>query len=349
MTNYLYQFGVNNTKLYKQKCIFIIMKYTLFFALFNIVFGVNNIDTRYLSDFNNFIKRYERNYTNTTEYWHRYGAFEKNIEHINLVNSKNLSYRLGVNHFADLTFDEFNHTYLTPFRNNSRNFRLFNKTHNMTLPDSVDWRANGLVTDVKDQGQCGSCWAFSAVAAMEGQHARKTGKLVSLSEQNLVDCASNFGCDGCEGGWMNNAMEYVHYNHGVDTEQSYPYTAMDGTCSYNNSNVGANVSSVVNITRGDTDALLQALATVGPISVAIDAEYDFQLYDSGIFTSTTCSNTSLDHAVTAVGYGVTVDGHKFYMIKNSWGTDWGMDGYVYWNRDIDDMCGVTQVTTYPLM
>ena len=149
--------------------------------------------------------------------------------------------------------------------------------------------------------------------------------------------------------WMNNAMEYVHYNHGVDTEQSYPYTAMDGTCSYNSSNIGANVSSVVNITRGDTEALLQALATVGPISVAIDAEYDFQLYDSGIFTSTTCSNTSLDHAVTAVGYGVTVDGHKFYMIKNSWGTDWGMDGYVYWNRDIDDMCGVTQVTTYPIM
>ena len=149
----------------------------------NIVSGQglrNNIDTRYLSNFNNFIKRYGRNYTNTTEYWHRYGAFEKNMEHINLVNSKNLSYRLGVNHFADLTFEEFNHTYLTPFRGNnsrhSRNFRLFNKTHNMSLPDSVDWRANGLVTDVKDQGQCGSCWAFSAVAAMEGQHARKTGK-----------------------------------------------------------------------------------------------------------------------------------------------------------------------------
>ena len=307
------------------------------------VFG---LDYRYLNDFNHFIKKYNKEYKTDDEYWSRYSQFESNVQHINMVNSKNLSYSLGINQYADLSFNEFNDLYLTPFRHTNKNYNV-HKSRNTYLPTSVDWRADNMVTDVKDQGQCGSCWAFSAVAAMEGQHAKNTSNLVSLSEQNLVDCDTT--CYGCNGGWMNNAMEYVINNKGIDTENSYPYTGNDGLCNYNSTNSGANFSNVVNITKGDTHGLLDAVARIGPVSVAIDAEYNFQLYKSGIFTSTTCSTTSLDHGVTVVGYGVSNKGIKYYIIKNSWNTGWGMDGYVYWNRDIDNMCGIAEAASYPIV
>jgi cathepsin L len=144
-------------------------------------------------------------------------------------------------------------------------------------------------------------------------------------------------------------MRYVIHNHGIDTETSYPYTAMDGTCSFNKSNVGATFKQTVNITSGDMNALYHAIAHVGPISVAIDAEDDFQFYSSGIFNSTTCSKDQLDHAVLAVGYSVTEDGHKYIMIKNSWGGDWGMNGYIYFSADQDNMCGVATDASYPMV
>ena len=144
-------------------------------------------------------------------------------------------------------------------------------------------------------------------------------------------------------------MDYVLNNSGIDTESSYPYNADDGTCSYNKSNDGANITGVVKLPVGNMIALYDALAFVGPISVALDAEGDFQMYSSGIFTSTECSSDMLDHAVLAVGYGVSANGTKYLMIKNSWGTNWGMDGYIYFSRDIDNMCGIATDATYPLV
>ena len=255
-----------------------------------------------------------------------------------------------MNKFGDISKEEFKNSFfgyqrrqtnrLTPF--SLQNIHFYNP--NYKIPDSVDWRANGLVTNVKNQGACGSCWAFSAVAAMEGQHARATGNLVSLSEQDIVDCDSD--SYGCEGGWPNRAIQYVINNSGIDTELSYPYTAIDGNCSFNNSKKGATFSKVINILNNDTH-LKHAVATVGPISVSIDAEHDFQFYSHGIYTSNKCSPDSLNHAVTAVGYGISFNGDKYYIIKNSWGSDWGMNGYIYFNSDIPNMCGITEDTCYP--
>ena len=274
-----------------------------------------------------------------------YFTFQDNKERIDSHNGRNHTWKMGINGFTDLSRDEYKKIYL---RTNisSRDNPIFKKMP-MGIPAAIDWRAENLVTNIKDQGQCGSCWAFSAVGSIEGANAKKTGNLTSLSEQNLVDCAEDFGCEGCNGGWMNAAMEYVHFNRGIDSEDDYPYSAMDGTCQYIQNKSAATVKSVVNISRGDSDALLHAVATIGPISVAIDAEDDFQLYHSGIYTSTECDIESLDHGVLVVGYGVTSIGKKYYIIKNSWGTSWGMDGYIYWDRDVPNMCGIAQAASYP--
>lgn len=314
-------------------------------------------NTKYVIEFKNYVKQYGKIY-NKSEYDKRYTIFSNNMDYISFSN-KNTSktYKLGINKFTDLTRKEFNHKYLNLKINisdyNSRphhHQHIHNHTsQNKTIPTSMDWRASGIVTDVKDQGQCGSCWAFSAVGAIEGQHALNTSQLVSLSEQNLVDCATNYSCDGCGGGFPDDAMEYVLNNSGIDTEASYTYNADDGTCSYNKSNDGANISGIVRLPKNNMTTLYDALATVGPISVALDAEGDFQMYSSGVFTSTECSSDMLDHAVLAIGYGVTANGTKYLMIKNSWGADWGMDGYIYFSAEIDNMCGIASYASYPLV
>ena len=304
-----------------------------------------------LNSYMNYIKKYNKQY-NTSEFWTRYNIYLKNMEYITYHNKySNKSYSLGVNSFTDWSRSEFEQTYLSNKYTPNRNYEHQNQHHQKTqgLPVSVDWRAKGWVTNVKNQQQCGSCWAFSAVGAMEGQHANATGNLVSLSEQNLVDCSGAYGCYGCNGGWPEASMRYVIHNHGIDTEVSYPYTGMDGTCNYNGTNSGATFHKTVNITSGDMNALYHAIAYVGPISVAIDAEGDFQFYNNGIFNSTSCSKTELDHAVLAVGYGVTEDGHKFIMVKNSWGADWGMDGYIYFSADQPNLCGIATDASYPLV
>ena len=298
------------------------------------------------SEFNNYINEFNKNY-DTPNYWHHYSLFQKNMEKIRNHNNNNHTWKMGINNFTDLSDKEYKDIYLgtnVQFKNNS----IFQKIK-MEIPDSVDWRAENLVTNIKNQYQCGSCWAFSAVGSMEGAYAKKTGNLTSLSEQNLVDCADNFGCQGCGGGWMNAAMEYVHYNHGIDSEADYPYTATNGVCKYEKNESVLTVNKVINITKGDSEALLLAVATIGPISVAINAEQDFQLYQSGIYSSTECGLEPLDHGVLIVGYGVTSTGKKYYIIKNSWGTTWGMNGYMYWDRDVLNMCGIAQAASYPIV
>ena len=294
----------------------------------------------YLSDYN---KHYHED-----EFWRRFNIYQDNVKYIQAHNNKSNSYQMGINKFTDMSRSEFGTTYLSnTYYSHSK--PCVNQSRLLGIPDSVDWRANGWVTDVKDQGQCGSCWAFSAIGAIEGYHANSTKQLVSLSEQNLLDCSYGFGCDGCGGGWPEAAMRYVINQTGVDSETSYPYTAVDGdSCLYNKTKRGGVIHTTHNITKGDTNELLNSLARIGPISIAIDAEEDFQFYSSGIFNSTTCSNEELDHAVLAVGYGKTTDNRKFLIVKNSWGKDWGMDGYIYMSLDIPNMCGVSSVASYPL-
>ncbi|KAI7804885.1 cathepsin L.1 [Triplophysa rosa] len=265
------------------------------------------------------------------------------------------SYRLGMTYFADMDNEEYRrvifHGCLSSFnrtkaRDGATFFRL---AGGAVLPDSVDWRDKGFVTDIKDQKQCGSCWAFSATGSLEGQTFRKTGKLVSLSEQQLVDCSGSFGNFGCGGGLMDQAFQYIEANKGLDTEESYPYEAQDGQCRFNPNTVGATCTGYVDITSGDESALQEAVATIGPISVAIDAGHNsFQLYESGVYDEPECSSSDLDHGVLAVGYG-TQDGETYWLVKNSWGLGWGQKGYIMMSRNKNNQCGIATAASYPMV
>lgn len=316
--------------------------------------NVFDLDLSDESLFNLYCKYFNKSYSESV-HSQRLNNFNINMMRIRTHNAKtNRSWTAGWTSLTDWSSAEFHRSHGThvphpshPVRQVSRPVHTWTQKSLDSLPESLDWRANGWVTNVKNQGQCGSCWAFSAVGAMEGQHANVTGNLVSLSEQNLVDCVST--CYGCSGGWMSYAMEYVLLNNGVDTETAYPYTALDGQCAFNTSTVGATIYEVVNITAGDTDGLLHSLATVGPVSVAICAADDFMNYVSGVYNSNECDPSALNHGVTLVAYGVTNEKTPFYVIKNSWGTDWGENGYVYWDRTDPNMCGIAEAASYPLV
>ncbi|XP_054909511.1 cathepsin L.1 [Poeciliopsis prolifica] len=265
------------------------------------------------------------------------------------------SYRLGMTYFADMENEEYRRVIskgcLGSFntslpRRGSTFLSLFNAND---LPMSVDWRNKGYVTDVKDQKECGSCWAFSATGSLEGQTFRKTGKLVSLSEQQLVDCSGDYGNHGCGGGLMDNAFTYIKANGGIDTEDSYPYEAENGQCRYNPQNVGATCTGYVDVSEGNEDALKEAVATIGPVSVGIDASHlSFQLYSSGVYDEPQCSSTDLDHGVLAVGYD-TDNGLDYWLIKNSWGLGWGDNGYIKMSRNKHNQCGIASAASYPLV
>lgn len=286
----------------------------------------------------------------------RYTIWNENRKSIEKHNADpNNKFELEMNHLGDTTSKEV-HLLLNGYDKAYKDTKskevpsAFLPPSNVVLPDNVDWRKKGYVTPVKNQGQCGSCWAFSTTGSLEGQHFKKTGKLVSLSEQNLVDCSEKFGNHGCEGGLMDNAFRYIKANNGIDTEKSYPYIAEDESCHFNASSVGADDTGYVDVTKDDEGALKVAVATVGPISVAIDASHmSFQFYKKGVYDEPNCSSTLLDHGVLAVGYGTTSDGQDYWLVKNSWGKGWGLDGYIMMSRNKKNQCGIATDASYPLV
>ncbi|XP_027882685.1 cathepsin L1 [Xiphophorus couchianus] len=213
----------------------------------------------------------------------------------------------------------------------------------------VDYRSMGYVTEVKDQGYCGSCWAFSTTGAIEGQLYKKSGQLVSLSEQNLVDCSKSFGTYGCSGAWMANAYDYVISN-GLQTTDTYPYTSVDSQpCFYDSRLAVAHIRDYRFIPKGDEQALADAVATVGPITVAVDADHaSFLFYSSGIYNEPSCNPNHLSHAVLLVGYG-SEEGHDYWIVKNSWGTSWGEGGYMRMARNGGNTCGIASYALYPIL
>jgi cathepsin L len=307
---------------------------------------------------NAFKKSHRKEYLNDEHEQYRFDVFTTNVERIEKHNAEYAmgmhSYSLGVNVFADWTLEEF--------RRHMFGARLGNATSrasgkfvrlpkSVKIDDEVDWRTEGAVTPVKNQGQCGSCWAFSTTGSLEGAHFRQSGTLVSLSEQQLVDCSGKTGNEGCNGGLMDNAFEYIKENGGLDTEQSYPYHAHNEKCHFNKKTVGATCSGFMDIESGDEKALQQAVATVGPVSVANDVTEDnFMFYKEGVFVDDSCSNgrESLNHGVLVVGYGSnsTMD---FWLVKNSWGESWGEQGYIRMARNLNNMCGVATAASYPLV
>ena len=286
----------------------------------------------------------------------RLKVFMENKQRIAKHNSRyqlgHHAYKLEMNHYGDMLPSEFGrmmngYRYEMKTSSNLLGATFITPAH-IQAPKNVDWRTKGAVTPVKNQGQCGSCWSFSATGALEGQNFRKTGKLVSLSEQNLIDCSVSYGNHGCNGGLMDFAFKYIKENGGIDTEESYPYEGEDDTCRYSKKNRGATDVGFVDIPQGDEEALKAALASVGPVSIAIDASQpSFQFYSEGVYDEPNCSPENLDHGVLAVGYGTDSEGKDYWLVKNSWGEEWGDQGYIKMARNKNNMCGVASAASYP--
>ncbi|KAJ4807746.1 hypothetical protein LUZ62_020312 [Rhynchospora pubera] len=283
----------------------------------------------------------------------KFNVFKDNVKYIHEFNKQGHSYELALNKFGAMTKEEFRSTYAGSKidhhrirRGEARGSGSFMYEKVKSVPASVDWRLKGAVNPVKNQGQCGSCWSFSTIAAVEGINYIKTNKLVSLSEQQLVDCDREQD-EGCNGGLMDYAFEYIKNNRGVTTEAAYPYTAQDGTC--HSSNPVVTIDGHEKVPADDEKALLKAVANQ-PISVSIEASgRPFQFYSKGVFSGP--CGTDLDHGVAVVGYGATTDGTKYWIVRNSWGSNWGEGGYIRFKRDITaktGLCGIAMDGSYPI-
>nr|XP_018675855.1 PREDICTED: vignain-like [Musa acuminata subsp. malaccensis] len=283
----------------------------------------------------------------------RFDVFKENANYVFASNKKGKPYKLSLNKFGDMAREEFKRTYAgTRIRRRStlrgsaslKGYFLYKNVTDVT--PTVDWRQKGAVTAIKDQGKCGSCWAFSTVVSVEGINQIRTNELISLSEQQLVDCDTNTN-KGCDGGMMDDAFDFIERNGGITTEENYPYVARQEQCKERSPAVV--IDGYEDVPVNDEDALLRAVANQ-PVSVAIEAiGQDFQFYSEGVFTGS--CGTELDHGVAIVGYGTSKDGMKYWIVKNSWGPEWGEEGYVRMQRGIsasEGLCGIAMEASYPL-
>ncbi|EDW00889.1 cathepsin L [Drosophila grimshawi] len=259
------------------------------------------------------------------------------------------TYEMGVNQFTDMLSSEFESAML-----GSLNITdiasdidiIYEAPKNLEIPKSIDWRDKGAVTGVKDQLKCASCWAFSAVGALEGQQFLKTNKLVALSEQNLVDCSlDNKGCDG---GWPILALAYVRDNRGIDTESSYSYKGHKSDCHFDQGHIGATVREICLAKLNDEANLAAVVATRGPISVTINVNNKFLHYRKGVFNDASCGKIT-NHAALIVGYGNDKRGGDYWLVKNSWGKDFGENGYIRMSRNNNNQCGIASQAIFPLV
>lgn len=302
------------------------------------------------TQFTDFIRTYDKNYSDD-ELLTRLEIFKSNLDKINKHNNEEHTWKMSLNKFADLTSVEFKNLYTgynkpaLGFRRSGIKFDNLDAISIEDLPDEVDWVSAGAVTGVKDQSQCGSCYSFSGIEAVESSYFLKTGKLLTLSEQQVVDCSDSYGDQGCNGGTMDAVFQYI-IDNGICLEKDYPYKGVDGTCKKCSSVL--KIDSFVDVTPNSEIALQQAV--VGrPIAIAIEADQtSFQFYSSGVLTSN--CGTNLDHGTELVGYG-TLNGIDYWKVRNSWGSSWGMDGYILLARNVKQkggQCGITQMASYPV-
>lgn len=300
-------------------------------------------------EFIKFVAQNNRRYATKEEYNARLQAFSVNHQFVKEFNKRSVKQTVALNQMADWTREEYRQLlgYKPALKTEVAEFEQV--PENWTAPANVDWRAKGAVTPVKDQGRCGSCWTFSSTGSLEGRHFQKTGVLTSFSEQQLVDCCRNgtgncWGSQGCEGGIMDEALTYTQ-SYDLATEADYPYTAQDGACQASSiAGAGYKNASKVDISPRNKTAFKHSIAQ-GPTSIAIEADQmAFQFYNGGILDSG-CGQ-QLDHGVLAVGYG-HANGEDYAIVKNSWNSSWGDNGYIKISLD-NDSCGLLNQPVRPM-
>ncbi|CAB1119846.1 unnamed protein product [Ectocarpus sp. CCAP 1310/34] len=301
-------------------------------------------------------------YADEEEERERMGVFRDNLRQVADDAVTPRSYSLGLNRFSDMTWEEFQATRLgfgsalSASQNCSAThvgsqYRALGLSKGRAPPAARDWRDLGAVSVVKNQDHCGSCWTFSTTGCLESHHYLRTGEMVLLSEQQLLDCAGAYDNHGCNGGLPSHAFEYIASAGGLDTEEAYPYMAEEsGLCSFADRGIGADVMRSVNITFQDERELLEAVGNTGPVSVAFQVAPDFKAYAGGVYDNPSCSTLpeQVNHAVLCVGYGTTEEGVDYWIIKNSWGPEWGLDGFFHMARG-KNMCGVADCASFPLV
>jgi len=296
--------------------------------------------------FAGFVTKYQKTYETPEEYSRRFAIFQKNMR---IAAAQNAAHggkaTFGVTKFSDLTQEEFRSKILMPKgsvkHNPNKNVATYPSL--AAAPTEWDWATKGAVTPVKDQGQCGSCWAFSATEAIESQWFLAGNSLPTLAPQQIVDCDKGRGDEGCNGGDTVTAYAYIKAAGGQESESNYPYTAEDGKCAFSGSKVVAKVTGFNYITQNLNETqMADAMVTAGPLSICVEAD-TWQNYNGGILTKN--CGLDLDHCVMITGFR-NQGNTPIWLVRNSWGADWGEQGYIYIQRG-KNLCGVAEEVTVP--
>jgi C1A family cysteine protease len=316
------------------------MKLVALFVIIGLVYASAMVADTIQGQFVEFQSKYNKFYANPTEYNYRLEVFASNVKAAQLLSAQYPQTQYGITKFMDLTPAEFKANFLMSKLPPTETGIIAPKL-NISAPTSFDWRNQaGVVTPVYNQGQCGSCWAFSATENIESRWALAGHTLTSLSMQQIVDCDPyDYGCGG---GWPYNAYKYVMGAGGQDSYASYPYTAVNGNCAFSAANIVAKLSNWVYVTQSqDEGQMINYLVANGPLSICVDAS-SWQYYTGGVLMASSCT-TNIDHCVDAIGYNLGAN-PQYWSVRNSWGTDWGMNGYIQLQYG-QDTCAMAQVVT----
>jgi len=302
----------------------------------------------YQDEFTTWMAKNKKSYEQD-EFSYRFEVFKKNMEFIQTYNAKRTGVVLAMNAFGDLTDEEFQQFYIrhTPIVFNNTASISSNTPSKRQYPAAWDWTPTA-VTNVKTQGPCESSWAFATAGAVEGCHEISGNGLLSLSAQNLMDCSWKDGNQGCNGGVVTQALDYIIGNAGIDSSASYPYRGENEACDFRRRFVGATITGYNSVSPSQDEAALQAAVYVGPTAVTIDANHaSFRFYSGGVYYEPACSPTAMNHAALAVGWSATSSGTEYWIVKNSWGVNWGINGYILMSRNANNNCGIATLATIP--